>query len=126
VATFKRRAGQASANQQDVDEGTLWLAKDTITAVDEYRTDADLEWSTLIKYRVDPGGRITSAEVSFRSDGTGDRKATFAVAKGAYRLIKGPLEASTFKFRRASTASSFPFASLARAFASPGTKESCG
>ncbi len=125
VATFKRRADQASASQQDIDQGRFWLVGDRVTAVEEYRTTVDFEASTLIKYRVDPSGYVTSAEVLFRSDDTGEQKATFAVSRGQYRLIKGPREASAYKFRHASTLSSFPFAGLARDFAKSAAKESC-
>jgi hypothetical protein len=125
LATFKRRAGQANANQQDIDQGTFWLAGDRVATVEEYRTTVDLEWSTLIKYQVDPDGRVISAEASFHSDDAGEQKATFAVSGGRYRLIKGLREVSTFKFRRASNLSSFPFVGLARDFAASGAREKC-
>lgn len=126
IAAFKREAQKASANQQDVDEGTVWFAGDRVTAVEEYRTDADAEWSTLIKYHVDLAGGITSVEGTFRSDDSGSRKVTFAVINGSYKLTHGSSEASTYKFRRASVLSSFPFARLAGSFARSTVKKSCG
>jgi hypothetical protein len=125
VATFKRRAAQASADQQDVDQGTFWLSGDQVSTVEEYRTTADLEWSTLVKYHFDPDGNVASAEASFESDDAGKQEATFAVANGRYRSIKGSREASAFTFRRASTLASFPFADLVRDIVKSGGKERC-
>jgi hypothetical protein len=125
LKTFKRNAEAASANAFDVDEGRVWLSGGKVTAVEEYRSDADLEWSTRVKYQLDERGKVTSAEATFQND-EGTRKAAFKVADGSYRLAQGPREAAGFKFRRAAALSSFPFAGLAQAFPKRAAKETCG
>jgi len=116
--TFMSEVKSDNAAEFDTDEAQVWLSGARVDKVEEFRTDEDAEWTTISTYKLDEAGNVVSVRIVLRSgEPLADKTFNFTVTKGVYN----PDVSSLFSpkaFRKAVSASSFPFLDLVKKLAS--------
>jgi hypothetical protein len=116
--TFMAEVRSDKASQLEADQAQIWLKGTIVDKITEFRMDADGEWSTTSTYRVDESGNVVSVNVVARSGEPATNKTfNFTVAKGVYSP-NTPSSLSPETFRKAVSASSFPYWDLVEKLAS--------
>ena len=97
------------ASQLEADQAQVWLKGTDIEKITEFRMDADGEWSTTSTYKLDEKRTVVSVNVIARSgEPATDKAFRFTVSKGIYSPNTDPALSSE-TFRKAISASSFPY-----------------
>lgn len=121
--TFMAEVRSDKASQLEADQAQVWLKGTIVDRIAEFRMDADGEWSTTSTYKLDESGNVVSADVVARSgEPATDKTFNFTVAKGVYNP-NTPSFLSPETFRKAVSASSFPYRDLIEKLVSNKTAE---
>ena len=111
-AAFVAEVNSDKAAAFESDQGQVWIAKNKPTHIEEFRMDAEGEWSLLATYTLDDKGYVAAARVVERSGEPPEDKAyNFEVVNGTY-LPNVPKALSANMFRAATKLHVFPFSHL--------------
>ncbi|GEM_PF-2535731 len=120
-STFMAEVRSDKASQLEADQAQVWLRGMVVYKITEFRMDADGEWSTTSTYKLDENGTVVSANVVARSgEPASDKTFRFIVSKGVYSPNPPPFLSSE-TFRKAISASSFPYWDLVEKLANSKT-----
>ena len=115
-AEFVAEVNSNLAAAFESDQGQVWISKNKATRIEEFRMDAEGEWSLLSTYQIDAYGRVATVRAVLRDgEPQSDKVYNFKVSKGTY-VPKIPKYLPPNTFRAATKITSFPFSHLVELF----------
>ena len=121
--TFMAEVRSDKASQLEADQVQVWLKGMIVDRIAEFRMDADGEWSTTSTYKLDESSTVVSVNVVARSgEPATDKTLNFTVTEGVYSP-NTPSFLSPETFRKAISASSFPYWDLVEKLSSNKTTQ---